>query len=132
MAITLIAIGATLNGIVIQTILASRIIYGMANVGRLPTWLARLNNRTRTPLLATVLVTGSILIFALFFPIGILAERTSQVVLLVFVLINLSLLRIKWRGDPAPDGIFIVPAIVPIIGLLTCIAMLAGPILIVN
>lgn len=131
-AITLIAIGATLNGIVIQTILASRIIYGMANVGRLPKGLARLNNRTRTPLLATVLVTGSILIFALFFPIGILAERTSQVVLLVFVLINLSLLRIKWRGDPAPDGIFIVPAIVPIIGLLTCIAMLAGPIFIIN
>jgi amino acid transporter len=131
-AITLIAIGATLNGIVIQTILASRIIYGMANVGRLPNGLAKLNNRTRTPLLATVLVTVAIMAFALFFPIGILAERTSQVVLAVFILINLSLLRIKWRGDPAPDGIFTAPAIVPVIGLLTCIAMLVGPVLIMN
>lgn len=126
-AITLIAIGATLNGIVIQTILASRILYGMANVGRLPKALANLNAHTRTPVLATILVTGCTLIFALFFPIDILAERTSQVVLAVFVLINLSLLRIKRRGDPAPDGIFIAPAIVPLIGWLSCIAMLVGP-----
>jgi APA family basic amino acid/polyamine antiporter len=131
-AITLIAIGATLNGIVIQTILASRIIYGMANVGRLPKGLANLNSRTRTPLLATILVTGCTLIFALFFPINVLAERTSQVVLVVFILINLSLLRIKWRGDAAPDGIIIVPAIVPACGLVTCIAMLAGPFLILS
>ena len=131
-AITLIAIGATFNGVVIQTILASRIIYGMANVGRLPKGLAKLDTRTRTPVLATVLVTVATLIFALFFPIGILAERTSQVVLVVFILINLSLLRIKLRGDPAPDRVFIVPAIVPIVGLLTCIAMLVGPLFFIN
>ena len=128
-AITLIAIGATLNGIVIQTILASRILYGMANVGRMPKALAKLNASTRTPVLATILITGCTLIFSLFFPIDILAERTSQVVLAVFVLINLSLLRIKWRGDPAPDGIFIAPTIVPFIGLVSCAAMLVGPIL---
>jgi APA family basic amino acid/polyamine antiporter len=125
--ITLIAIGATLNGIVIQTILASRILYGMANVGRLPKVLAVLNTRTRTPLLATGLVTAAIAVFALFFPISVLAERTSQAVLVVFVLINLALLRIKWRGDAAPGGIFIVPGIVPAIGLITCLAMLLGP-----
>ncbi len=127
-AVTLIAIGATLNGIVIQTILAARILYGMADVGRMPKVLARVNARTRTPMLATVLVTGCTLILALFFPIGVLAERTSQVVLVVFVLINLSLLRIKWRRDPAPEEIFVVPAVVPAIGLITCTLMLVGPI----
>ncbi len=131
-AITLIAIGATLNGIVIQTILASRILYGMANVGRMPKVLARLNQSTRTPLLATILVAGCTLVFALFFPIDILAERTSQVVLAVFILINLSLLRIKWRGDPAPEGIFIAPIIIPLIGFLSCTAMLVGPLLFPN
>ncbi|MCX8225898.1 MAG: amino acid permease [Sulfitobacter sp.] len=128
-AITLVAIAATFNGIVIQTILASRVIYGMAQAGRLPKRLAQLNSRTRTPLLATVLVTGCTLILALFFPIAVLAERTSQVVLVVFVLINLSLLRIKWRGDPAPERIFVVPAIVPVIGVITSTAMLVGPFL---
>ena len=129
-AITLIAIAATLNGVVIQAILSARIIYGMSNVGRLPKGLAQLDARTRTPLLATGLVTVGTLAFALLFPINILAERTSQVVLVVFILINLALLRIKWRGDPAPDGILIVPAIVPAIGLVTCVAMLVGPIFI--
>lgn len=124
LTITLIAIGATLNGIVIQTLLSSRIIYGMANVGRLPKILANLDPRTRTPLLATVLVTGITLVFALFFPIETLAQRTSQVVLVVFVLINLSLLRIKWRGDPSPNGIINVP----LIGLFTSVLMLIGPI----
>jgi amino acid transporter len=102
----------------------------MANVGRLPKGLAQLDASTRTPLLATGLVTVGTLAFALLFPINILAERTSQVVLVVFILINLALLRIKWRGDPAPDGILIVPAIVPAIGLVTCVAMLVGPIFI--
>ena len=129
-AITLIAIAATLNGVVIQAILSARIIYGMANVGRLPKGLAQLDARTRTPLLATGLVTVGTLAFALLFPINILAERTSQIVLVVFILINLALLRIKWRGDPAPDGILIVPTIIPVIGLVTCVAMLVGPIFI--
>lgn len=127
-AITLIAMGATLNGVVIQTILASRVIYGMADQGRLPQVLGTLNATTRTPLVATGLVVGITLVFALFFPINLLAERTSQVVLVVFVLINLALLRIKLRKDTAPDGIFIVPFVVPLIGLLTCCAMLFGPI----
>ena len=129
LAITLIAIGATLNGVVIQIILSSRVLYGLANVGRLPKSLAKLNARTRTPVLATLLMAACTLIFALFFPISILAERTSQLVLVVFVLINLSLLRIKWRKDPAPVNIFVVPIIVPFIGLLTCLAMLIGPLI---
>lgn len=129
LAITAIAIGATLNGVVIQIILASRILYGMADVGRLPRVLAQVNTRTRTPTLATASVVAGTLLFALFFPIGVLAERTSQVVLAVFILINLSLIRIKWRGDPAPADIFITPAAVPLIGLISCIAMLVGPFL---
>lgn len=128
LAITLIAIGATLNGVIIQTILASRVLYGLANVGRLPKVLSRLNPRTRTPLLATTLVTGCAMLLALFFPIGVLAERTSQIVLIVFVLINLSLLRIKLRRDPAPTKIFRVPALVPFVGLATSLVMLFGSI----
>lgn len=127
--ITLIAIGATLNGVVIQAILASRVLYGLANVGRLPAVLARVNPRTRTPILATVLVSGCTLVFAVFLPIGVLAERTTQVVLVVFLLINASLIAIKWRGDPTPEGIFVVPFFVPLVGFLTCLLMLVVPLL---
>lgn len=127
LAITLIAIGATLNGVVIQAILASRVLYGMANVGRLPKRLAQLNPRTHTPVLATLLVSGATLVFAVFFPIGVLAERTTQIVLVVFLLVNAALIRIKWRGDPSPEGIFVVPCVVPLIGFVTCLLMLVVP-----
>ena len=48
---------------------------------------------------------------------------------MVFILINAALIRIKLRGDPVPEGIFTVPLIVPLIGLITCLAMLVGPML---
>jgi amino acid transporter len=127
-AITLIASVATLNGVVVQSILASRVVYGLAKVGRLPGILAQLNPRTRTPILATVLVSAFTLVFALFFPIGVLAERTTQIVLVVFLLINASLLRIKWRRDPAPENILVVPLVVPLIGFVTCLLMLVVPV----
>jgi amino acid transporter len=129
LAITFIAIGATLNGVVIQTILASRVLYGLGKAGRLPEIMARLNPATQTPVIATVLVSTSVLIFALFFPIGVLAERTTQIVLIVFILINAALIRMKLRRDPAPQGIFTVPLVVPLLGFATSVAMLAGPLL---
>lgn len=116
----------------IQTILASSVLHGLANAGRLPKVLAKVYVQTRTPLIATPFVAGCSLEISLFFPIDILAERTSQVVLIVFILINLSLLRIKWRGDPAPEEVYTVPGFVPIIGLITCLAMLVGPVFVTS
>ena len=48
---TLGAIGvvATLNGVIIQVIMAARILYGLARQGSLPAALARVHPRTRTP-----------------------------------------------------------------------------------
>ncbi|MGO4916331.1 APC family permease [Pseudogemmobacter sp. W21_MBD1_M6] len=130
LAITLIAIVATLNGIVIQIIMGSRVLYGLAKKGRLPTVLARVHPVTRTPVIATVLISGAILALALFFPIGRLAEMTTQAVLVVFVLVNAALVRMKLRKDPVPVGIFTVPLWVPVAGTLTCIALLVGPLFI--
>ena len=45
------------------------------------------------------------------------------------MLVNTALIAIKLRGDVAPEGIFMVPLIIPVIGLLTSLAMLVGPIL---
>ncbi len=123
--ITAIAIIATLNGVIVQMIMASRVLYGLANQGNLPEWLAYVNPVTRTPLLATGIVVGIILILALVFPLTGLAEMTSRITLSVFTLVNLALLRIKLRGEPAPDGVFIVPSWVPVIGILFCLVFLS-------
>ncbi len=129
LAITLVAIFATMNGVVIQIVMASRVTYGLARGKSLPPALGRVNPVTRTPLLATALITVVSLFLALFVPLGQLAEWTTQVILSVFVLVNLALLRIKLRREPAPEGIFTVPIAVPVLGAVSCFFLVLGSLL---
>jgi amino acid transporter len=124
--ITLIAILATMNGVVIIIIMAARVAYGMARENRLPQWLGVVSPRTRTPLNATAAVTVAVLCLALFTPLDVLAETTSGVMLMVFFVVNLSLVRLKLAGVAAPASAFTVPVIVPLAGALTCLGLLVG------
>jgi basic amino acid/polyamine antiporter, APA family len=119
-----IAIVATLNGIVIQIILASRVLYGLGRQGQLPAVFADVNPKTRTPLFATTITAALVLLFALFLPLHDLADLTARLTLLVFAVVNLSLVRIKLRGDPPPEGAFVAPTWLPWAGCATCIALL--------
>jgi amino acid transporter len=125
-AITLIAIVATLNGVIIQIIMASRVLYGLGKQGSMPAAFARVHPLTRTPLIATGTITVVVLILALAFPLEGLAEWTSRIVLAIFTLVNMALLLLKRRAGTAPDGGFTVPAWVPLAGVLTCLALLAS------
>ncbi|MDU8945799.1 APC family permease [Ovoidimarina sediminis] len=128
-AINLIAIMATMNGVVIILIMAARVAYGMAREGRLPSWLGKVSARTRTPLRATVLVTAAVLLLALFTPLDVLAETTSAVMLSVFLIVNLALVRLKMVRQPIPEGSFKVPLIVPLAGAVSCVGLLGGALL---
>ncbi len=119
-----IAIVATVNGVLIQMIMASRVIYGLAERDHLPKVLATVPKTTQTPVIATLLVVAIIVLLTQTLPIGILAERTSQIVLGVFVLVNVSLILLKMKPDPATSH-FRVPVVVPILGVITS-ALLFG------
>ena len=68
----------TLNGIIVQIIMASRVLYGLAHQGELPAALAQVNRRTPTPLLATAAATYAlVLVLALALPLHNLAEVTE-------------------------------------------------------
>jgi len=99
----IVSLLAGLNGALVQVIMASRVSYGMAKQGQAPAWLGKVNSHTRTPLRATALVMGLVLILALFFPLTTLAKITSAIILVIFATVNLALWRIK-RRDPDPDG----------------------------
>lgn len=121
---SVIAIIATINGALIQVIMASRVLYGLAAQGSLPQVLAKVNGVTHTPLVATGLVVAIIFVLAYFLPIGELAELTSTIVLIVFSFVNLALLRLKWTGAPPTGDVFQVPVWVPILGLVSCAGLL--------
>ncbi|MEH6528074.1 MAG: APC family permease [Sneathiella sp.] len=121
----IIAILATLNGGLIQIIMASRVLYGLAARGHLPAVFSSINSVTRTPILATIVVGLVSLILALWFPIEELATSTSLLVLVVFFTVNLSLIRIKLRrkNDAEQQDIFAVPLWVPAVGAVTAVAL---------
>lgn len=122
-AFSAIAVVATVNGVLIQMVMASRVLYGMASRGHLPKALGQVSRLTRTPTLATALVTALILLLSGVLPIAALASGTSQVVLIVFVFVNLSLIALKLRGSEIEDA-FKVPLVVPIIGTVTSAGLL--------
>jgi amino acid transporter len=123
-----IAVVATLNGVLIQMIMVSRVIYGMADRGLLPSFVAQLSPRTRTPSVATAIVALGILCLSLFLPIARLAEWTSQIVLVVFICVNLALIALKRRPQPV-GGHFSVPVLVPFCGFLTSAGLLVSSLL---
>ncbi|MBX9591283.1 MAG: APC family permease [Hyphomonadaceae bacterium] len=121
---SLIAIVATLNGIIVQIIMSSRVLYGLARQGELPAFFGAVNKSTRTPLNATVVTTALVLLLAMLLPLHQLADLTSRITLIVFALVNLALIRIKARARPAPPGGYVAPVWIPWAALVTCAGLL--------
>jgi len=119
-----IAVLATVNGVLVQMVMASRVLYGLGRQGSLPTVFARVDPRTRTPVVATVLVVAVITLLAVSFPIATLAGTTSIITLAVFALCNLSLWRLKLR-DPHPAGVLDLPLWLPVLGAGASLSVLA-------
>jgi amino acid transporter len=121
-----VAVLATLNGVVVQMIMASRVLYGLGHEGQLPAAFASVNPTTQTPLIATISAAVLILLFAEFLPLDRLADLTSRLTLGVFAVVNLALIRIKWRGDAPTDGGYVTATWVPWAGCLSCIVLLVA------
>ena len=129
LTISLIAIVATLNTILAQIAMAARVIYGMARQGDLPRRAGRVHPKTATPIVATVIIVAATVVLALFVPFERLAESTSLATLLVFALVNLSLLHLRRRKLAAHAACVRVPLWVPAAGFLTCLAMMLAAML---
>lgn len=121
---SMIAVVATLNGVIVHVIMISRVLYGLAAQGNLPRALTHLNPRTGTPLLATALGSSAILVLALAVPLSGLADLTARFTLLVFAIINITLIRIKSHETVAPLDVFVCPSWVPVAGLVFSIGLL--------
>lgn len=121
---SMIAIIATLNGVIVHMIMIARVIYGLADQGNLPKAFAQLNSFTHTPLLASAIGVGAILILALAVPLAGLADLTARFTLIVFSIVNFALIRIKRRNEAVPLGAFVCPRWVPYAGLFSSVLLL--------
>ncbi len=88
---------AMINGILIQIVMASRVLYGMAKQGLVPAMIGRVGESRQTPTRATAVVTAAMVSLILFFPLVELARLTSLVTLGVFTMVNAALFLIGGR-----------------------------------
>jgi amino acid transporter len=94
--------------------MAARVLFGL---GRRHPSLAGFHHahpRFGTPVRATLAVGAVVLAGALLLPVASLAGMTSTLLLVVFALVNASLVAVKRRAPEAP---FRVPMAVPVLGL---------------
>ncbi len=123
---SLIAIMATLNGVVVQLIMVSRLMHGMARLGTLPAPLGYVHAGTRTPVVATAIAAVLVYLATLVLPLERLAEATSLISLVIFALADLALIVIKLRDGPPAEDTFEIPLAVPAVGFLACLGLLAA------
>ncbi|HEX7081333.1 MAG TPA: APC family permease [Gammaproteobacteria bacterium] len=110
---------AVANTVLINYIMGSRLLYGMAKQRLLPAPLARVHARARTPHLAILTLLVLVVALAAIGNISQLASATSLLLLFVFCLVNAALIVLKLRANE-PRSRFEVPIAVPALGVLAC------------
>lgn len=113
--ITAISLIAVINGALVNMIMSSRILYGMANQGLAPKTLARVNVKTKTPINASIIVALFVLAFTLGLDLTSLATLTSFLTMTVFVFVNAALVKIKCTKTQKEADTLDLPIILPII-----------------
>lgn len=120
-----IAVLAVLNGVLIQLIMGSRMLYGLADQKWLPGPFSYIWPRTQTPVIAIATVAGAAWLLAVFFSVENLAVSTSYVTLAVFTLVNAALVRLKMKKRLSADpGGFTVSLWVPVTGATASLGLL--------
>jgi amino acid transporter len=118
--LSLIGMIAAMNGVIVQLIMASRILYGLANEGWIHSRFATVHGTFKTPVIATLAVVAAMIIATALLPLVSLAQLTSLLVLTIFTLVNASLIVIKRRGE-AHQGYIVVPRVIPYLGVVLCV-----------
>jgi len=112
---------ALANGALINMIMASRLLYGMAHERVLPSAFGRLSSR-ETPWVAIVFTTLIAVGLILSGDLGDLADTTVLLLLFVFIAVNVAVLVL--RREEVDHEHFRVPRPVPVLAIVACIAVL--------
>jgi basic amino acid/polyamine antiporter, APA family len=110
------------NGALINMIMASRLLYGMAEERVVPRPFARVLPGRRTPWFAIAFTSAIAAVLVATGDLGSLADTTVALLVVVFAVVNVSVLVL--RRDGVDHEHFRVWSFVPVIGVLVSIALL--------
>ncbi|TAP28126.1 MULTISPECIES: APC family permease [Micrococcaceae] len=122
---------AVVNTALMNMLMASRLLYGMARQGVLPQFLGKVHSTRRSPWVAILFSTALAIALVAYVNldsengiVGSLGGTTALLLLCVFAVVNVSLLVL--RREKAPEDAFRTPTVIPILGVAFCL-FLAGP-----
>ncbi len=113
-----IALFALVNGCLLNLVMASRLLYGMANEGVVPRVLGRVHEGRRTPWVAILFSTAVAAVLVTLGDLETLADTTVLLLLLVFIFVNVALLVL--RRQPVEHDHFRAWTALPWLGAATC------------
>lgn len=107
----------------------TRIFYAMARDGFLPSVFAKIDPKSRTPMVSTLIIGAVVAAFAGLFPLDILGDMVSAGTLIAFILVCIAVIVLR-QTRPNVKRPFKTPLypIVPIAGIIVC-GMMVWPLL---
>ncbi|MGD9526370.1 APC family permease [Pseudonocardia sp.] len=115
---------AVINSALINMLMASRLLYGMANERILPRVLGTVHPARRTPWVSIAFTSVIAIILVGTADISLLGGTTALLLLAVFTIVNIAVLVL--RRDPVDHQHFRAPKWTPWVGIVTC-GFLATP-----
>ena len=123
-----IAAIAGLSSVILVMLMGQpRIFFSMANDGLLPAVFSKVHPRFKTPYVTTVVTGIAAAIIGGVLPLSLLGELVSIGTLFAFVIVCLAVIVLRYKQPhvPRPFRTPWVP-LVPILGVLTCVGMMAA------
>jgi len=124
-----IALFATTNTVLVSLIVGSRMIYGMSKDRSFPKILSKVHKKRRTPWMAVLVTMIFSMLFVLLGDIKIVASITDFGIFSVFILVNASLILLRYakpkvkRPFKTPLNIGKFP-VIGLLGLISCSTLL--------
>jgi APA family basic amino acid/polyamine antiporter len=119
-----IAMVAVSNTSLINLMMASRLLYGMANERAIPRLFGAVHEQRRTPWVAIICTTAVALGLASSSGVRTLGGTTALLLLCVFAIVNLAVLLLRSR--PVEHKHYRAPTVCPVLGFVSCV-YLASP-----
>jgi len=122
----MIVLFAMTNTALVNFVMSSRLLYGMAGDRLVPRILRVVHPKHQTPHIAVSVVFLIALVLAVTGTLKHLAQSTAVLLLIVFVFVNLSLLVIKLKEGKPREKNFSVPFWVPVLGVLSTLFLVSN------
>jgi amino acid transporter len=118
-----IGLFAVINSALINMLMASRLLYGMANERIIPKRLGTVHQFRRSPWVAILFTSAIAIVLVSTVDIGVLGGTTALLLLIVFAIVNVAVLVL--RKEKVEHKHFRAPTVIPVLAAIFCLYLVS-------